>query len=155
MEANFTKLANGSLVPASEADAELLTKIKIGAIVKLKLTRMRNYKFHRKFFALVSFAFDYWEPAEIPDPRWPDIIPEKNMDRFRKDLIIRAGYYDATYRLNGDIRIEAKSIAFANMSEDEFEKLFSATIDVVLKEVCTQYTDEMLRGVVDQTLAFT
>ena len=155
MEANFTKLANGSLVPSSEADAELLTKIKIGAIVKLKLTRMRNYKFHRKFFALVSFAFDYWNPTEIPDPRWPDIIPEKNMDRFRKDLIIRAGYYDATYRLNGDIRIEAKSIAFANMSEDEFEKLFSATIDVVLKEVCTQYTDEMLRGVVDQTLAFT
>ena len=155
MEANFTKLANGSLVPASEADAELLTKIKIGAIVKLKLTRMRNYKFHRKYFALVSLAFDYWNPTELPDPRWPDIIPEKNMDRFRKDLIIRAGYYDATYRLNGDIRIEAKSIAFANMTEDEFEKLFSATIDVVLKEVCTQYTDEMLRGVVDQTLAFT
>ena len=142
-------------MPASEADAELLTKIKVGAVVKLKLTRMRNYKYHRKYFALIDFAFSYWTPTELPDPRWPDVVPEKNFDRFRKDLIIRAGYYDATYRLNGDTRIEAKSISFANMSEDEFEKLFSATIDVVLSDVCTQYTEEMLRDVVEQTLAFT
>jgi hypothetical protein len=41
------------------------------------------------------------------------------------------------------------------MDTDEFEKLFSAVIDVVLKDVCPQYSGDELRSIVDQTLAFT
>ena len=82
------------------------------------------------------------------------VCPQKNPERFRKDVIILAGYFDATYRLDGDVRIEAKSISFASMSEDEFEKLYSATIDVILKHVCTQFDGKMLDEVVEQALAF-
>ena len=158
VKANFLKLPNGSLVPASDADKELLDKIKSGQIVTLIYSRMRNYQFHKKWWALVSFAFDYWEPPEIePDPekKWmKSVTPEKSMERFRKDLTIMAGYYDATYRVDGSVRIEAKSISFGSMSEDEFEKLYSATVDVVLKHVCTQFTGKMLDEVVDQVLSF-
>lgn len=152
------KLPNGALVPASEEDQVLLGKIKAGRVVKLKYTRMRNYQFFKKWWALVSFAFDYFDPPELqPDAeeKWKKkVTPEKNLERFRKDITILAGYYEAHYRVNGETRIEAKSISFSSMSEDEFEKLFDATIDVILKHVCTQYTDEMLRDVVDQTLSF-
>ena len=82
------------------------------------------------------------------------VTPEKNFDRFRKDIIVLAGYYDATYRLNGDTRIEAKSISFGSMSEDEFEKLYSACVDVILQYVCTQYDGKMLDEVVEQAMAF-
>lgn len=158
MEGYFVKQPNGTLSPAYEADRELLSKIKIGSFVRLKLNRARNYKFHRKYFALVNFAFDYWTPPEFPDDpeqKWrKQVTPEKNFDRFRKDLTILAGHYEAYYRVNGEVRIEAKSISFGSMSEDEFEKLYSATIDVILKHICTQYTEEMLDSVVDQALSF-
>ena len=158
VEAKFLKLQGGHLVPASDEDKEVVDKIKTGEIVNLKFTRMRNYQFFKKWWALVNFAYDYWEPPELPeDPekKWlKHVTPEKNLDRFRKDLTILAGYHEATYRLNGDTRIEAKSISFSSMSEDEFEKLYSATVDVVLKHVCTQFTGEMLDQVVDQAMSF-
>jgi len=138
MEAFFVKLPNGTLMPASDHDRELLSKIKAGQPVKLKLTRVRNYDFHRKFFALMNFAYDYWDADER----------DKNFDRFRKDIIILAGYFERFTRLNGDERLEAKSIAFHNMSEDDFEKLYSKCIDVIIKYICTQYTGDMLRDTV-------
>ena len=140
-------------MPATDQDAEMLTKIKIGEIVSLSMKRMRNYRFHKKFFAMLNFAFDYWEPT-LEHNEW-GVVPERNFDRFRKDVIILAGFYDYSYRLNGETTLEAKSISFASMSdEDEFEKLYSACVDVILKHVCTQFDGDMLDSVVDQTMAF-
>ena len=157
-EANFIKLSGGQLIPASDHDKEIIDKIKAGEVVNLKFTRVRNYQFFKKWWALVNFAFDYFEPPELSvdaKEKWKkNVIPEKNLDRFRKDLIILAGYYEAYYRVDGSVRIEAKSISFGSMSEDEFEKLYSATVDVVLKHVCTQFTGEMLDRVVDQAMSF-
>ena len=139
-------------MPATDQDAELLTKIKAGEIVSLTFKRMRNYLFHKKFFAMLNFAFDYWEPTETHS-KW-DVAPERNFDQFRKDVIVQAGFYNASYRLDGDITLEAKSISFASMSEDDFEKLYSSCVDVVLKHVCTQFDGDMLDSVIDQTMAF-
>jgi hypothetical protein len=156
VEAFFIKTPVSTFMPASEHDRGLLSKIKIGQPVRLKYTQVRNYQFHKKYFALLNLAFDYWEPPEGGmGSAWKDKIDiEKNFDRFRKDIIIRAGYYEATYRLNGDIRFEAKSIAFGNMSEDEFEELYTKTIDVIVKHVLEGYSDEMLRSVLEQVEAF-
>ncbi len=133
MEAHFIKSGPYSLQCASDADAALLTKIKAGEVVKLKLTRPRNYLFHKKFFALLNFAYDYWEPKSSFN-KW-GVEATKDFDRFRKDVIVLAGLYDCTYRLNGDTRFEARSISFGSMSEDEFEKLYSACVDVILHYV--------------------
>ena len=151
MEAFFTKLPNASFIPASEDDAELLSKVKVGETVRLTLVRPRNIKFHKKFFALINLAFDYWEPPKHGEgSAWSEKMPiERNVERFRKDVTIMAGYYDATYRLNGDVRFEAKSISFGSMSEDDFEKLYSKVIDVIINRVCTQYTEYQLRKQVE------
>ena len=155
MEALFTKLPNASFIPASEDDAELLSKVKVGETVRLTLVRPRNIKFHRKFFALMNLAFDYWTPPKHGEGSACKIPIERNLDRFRKDVTILAGYYDATYRLNGDVRLEAKSISFGSMSEDDFEKLYSKVIDVIINRVCTQYTEyEMRKQVEDLVLGF-
>ncbi|MFV9511928.1 DUF1367 family protein [Pseudomonas aeruginosa] len=44
------------LVPATEADRETVQKWKAGQVVHGKFTRMRNAKFHGKFFAMLDFG---------------------------------------------------------------------------------------------------
>ncbi|VFT07826.1 phage D3 protein [Pseudomonas aeruginosa] len=60
-ELAFIRTAQG-LVPATEADRETVQKWKAGQVVHGKFTRMRNAKFHGKFFAMLDLAWEYWEP---------------------------------------------------------------------------------------------
>lgn len=146
------------LMPAHDNDRELLKKIPPGKPVKVKVTQVRNYAFHCKFFALLNLAYDYWEPPEGKATKLMKLIkiaPEKNFDRFRSDIAILAGYYTATYRLNGDVRLVAKSISFGSMSEDDFEELYTKTIDVIVKHVLKEYDGDMLRNIIEQVEAFT
>ena len=154
MDLVMLKTPSGALVPGDSEATEALRKIKTGKALRMSATRMRNYEFHKKFFALVNFAYEHWEPGDLPDARWDGVQPEKTFDRFRKDLIILAGFYDATFRIDGSTRIEAKSISFASMSQDDFDRLYSATIDAVLKHILTHYEREELEEVVLQLLAF-
>ncbi len=158
MEAHFIKHPGGAFVPASDEDKEFADKIGAGEVVKLKFTRMRNYQFFKKWHSLVRLAFDYWEPPELPDdpekPWMKEVTLQKSYERFRKDITIRAGYFYATYRLDGTVRIEAESIAWGSMTEETFEKLYSATIDVVLGQIYMNYTEEMLESLVDQVMAY-
>jgi len=62
------RTANG-LVPATEADRELVQKWKAGQVVHGKFARMRNAKFHGKFFAMLDLAYEYWEPKGGLVPR--------------------------------------------------------------------------------------
>lgn len=142
----------GGFMPQDDDSCEALSVIGLGKVIRVKFTQPRNLKFHRKFFALVNFAFSHWEPGELEDTRWTGVVPEKSKGRFRKDLIIMAGYYDATFRIDGTTRIEAKSISFARMGQEEFDKLYSSVINVVLKKILTNYTREDLDRVVDQLL---
>ena len=50
-------------VPASEDDREAVAGIKVGETIHGEFARMRNPAFHRKFFALLNMAYDYWEPT--------------------------------------------------------------------------------------------
>ncbi len=144
-------------MPAQDSDRVLLKGIALGKPVKVKVTQVRNYEFHKKYFALLNLAFDYGEPPEGKADKLMKVIkisPEKNFDRFRADVTILAGYYTATYRLNGDVRLEPKSISFSAMSEDEFEELYTKTIDVIVKHVLKNYDGDMLREIMNQVEAF-
>lgn len=147
-DAFFIKVSSTTLVAASDHDTELLKHIKQGQPTRLIFKRVRNYEFHKKFFALLNLAFDYWEP----DPG--NQVGEKNFEQFRADVIILAGFYEQYVRLDGSTRVVPKSISFANMSEDEFEKLYEKVIDVIIKYALKNYTGEMLKQIVDQVEAF-
>ncbi len=57
------------LVPATEADRETIQNWKAGQVVHGKFTRMRNARFHGKFFAMLDLAWEYWEPVGGLVPR--------------------------------------------------------------------------------------
>ena len=144
------------LMPAHASDEELLKKIPIGRPINCKITQPRNIKFFRKYWAMMHEAFDLW----VPQPKAHKLLSiidadiQKNFDRFRDDITILTGHYIATYRLNGDVRYEAKSIAWKSMSEDEFAEFYTHTIDILVEYVQTHYTDEQLRNALETIEAF-
>jgi hypothetical protein len=145
----------GALVPATDEDAEALRKVKAGAAVRVEVKQIRNYKFLQKWFTLAKYAFDIWS-ERMPPMEYKGQPVRPSFDRFRKDLIILTGNYDATYNARGEVRLEAKSISFASMGEDDFEKLYSKTIDVILQKLLggSTMTEEQLRAHVDTVLAY-
>ncbi|WXL23933.1 DUF1367 family protein [Ectopseudomonas mendocina] len=50
------------LVPATDADRELISKWKHGQVIHGEFRKMRNAAFHNKFFAMLDLAWEYWEP---------------------------------------------------------------------------------------------
>ena len=148
-DAFFIKVSSTTLVAASDHDAELLKHIKLGQPARMIFKRVRNYEFHKKFFALLAFAYDHWTPPE-------NFVGEKNREMFRADIIILCGFYHQWIRLDGSTRTVPKSIAFQNMAEDEFEKLYGKAIDVIVRHVQMeyQYDPDTLRAVVEQVEAF-
>ena len=112
----------------------------------------RNYKFLQKFMVLMQYSFDNWEPDQVT---YKGEIVAKEFNRFRKDITIMAGHHYTTFDFNGNVHLHAKSIAFGSMEEEDFEKLYSAVIDVILKKVLTNYSREDLDEVVRNILSFT
>ena len=145
------KTSNGSLIPADEDSAEAIRKQKIGQGFVVNLKKVRNIRFHRKFFALLNYAFDTWEPEGKTYKGQP---VSKNFDQFRKDITILAGFYETAIRLDGTVRVTAKSISFANMDEIEFEQLYSKVIDVLLSRVFIGQTRADIDVVVNNLLAY-
>ncbi len=139
-------------VPANADAQEVHAKFKMGEYANGDFTKMRNPAFHRKYFALLNIGFDNFEPPEI-DTKWGK--PQKNFDTFRKNIAILCGFGEPVFNIDGTYKIEAKSISFANMDNTEFSKLYSETIDVLIKRVYgAEMTPEKLDEIVQQYLGF-
>ena len=136
MEAWVAKAPNEHLVPADDTSRAALNKIKIGEKVKIKFTRHRNYENHKRFFAFLKTTFDMQEHFT-------------EMEHYRRWLIMKAGYYYTIVAPNGNTIFMPQSISFDAMEEPEFQELFSACIDVFLRELGKGITEDELRRVID------
>jgi len=150
-EVVLMKTPGGVLAPFDEEAARFIEKMKAGAGVRVKVTKIRNLPFHRKFFAMLDVGYDAWEPEEKV---YKGMVARKNRKKFRGDMIILAGYFDAVINFNGDTQLKPKSISFANMEQDEFEKLYSEVANVLLQKVLKNYTRADLDETVERILGF-
>lgn len=140
-----------SVVPVDAANADLFEALKPNAEYTAVFTQTRNIKFHRKAFALIKVAFD---ALEFPELEHKGRKVEKNLDQFRDDVTILAGYYDVIFNYAGEMRLKAKSWSFASMDETEFEAMYSRLIDAILGKILTHYTREDLDDQVTKILNF-
>lgn len=147
----FARKLYQSLVPSDFDGAEAMEKLKPSGIYKIVVSQPRNLLFHRKFFALLNAAYKAWEAPELEHR---GVKVTKNIERFRKDVIILCGYYDTVVNIDGELRLEAKSISFANMDQVEFDRLYSKAIDVILGKILTHYTRKDLDEQVNRILGF-
>lgn len=153
MEILMLKSPSGSLVPMGEDQVEQLKRLKSGAVIKCNISVMRNGPFFRKWWSLVKMAFDLASERMTPrQHKGVDVLP--CFEEFRKDITILAGYYDATYRYDGTLKLRAKSLRWDKMTDDEFERLYSATIDAILQKVLPGLDPRELQNAVDMTLSY-
>ena len=121
----LVKTSSGSFIPANNSDHELCKKIRAGDSVVAELTVPRSLGFHKKFFALVRYTFHHMNEDLV------DKFPSE--EALRLELILQAGYWSKHVTMGGKEVIYPQSIRFDKMDQHEFEKLYSAVLDVVLK----------------------
>lgn len=139
-----------ALVPADDEAAQWLLKKKDNVVIRGEFAEFRNYRYLQKFMVMVQLGFDAWEPEQVINGK----PVEKNFDRFRKDCTIAAGFYDLVVNIKGNAKAEAHSISFGKMGEEEFDKVYSAVLNVLLKEILSNYTREDADRVVDELMGF-
>jgi len=126
-----------------------LVNMEPGELCEVHTLVPRNPRFHRKFFALLNIGFDAWEPSL----QHRGATVEKNFDEFHEEVTILAGHYIQTWTLDGEMRLRAKSISFAAMDDEEFERVYNAVANVLLSKVLTRYAGRAeLDAVVDRML---
>lgn len=112
------------LVPLEDDDYEVKKKLKIGETYSVEVKIARNVDFHRKYFSLISYAWEFLDEKEA------DTF--KTKENFRKYLEISAGHCDVIFhpRLQEFVEIP-KSISFAKMDNGEFTILYGRVKDVI------------------------
>ena len=112
------------LVPMYPDDYEERRKLKLGEVYTAEIKLMRNVDFHRKYFKLISLAWEYLNEKQQA------FI--KTKDNFRKYLEVAAGHCEPFYSRKLKEWVGApKSIAFEKMDEVEFEDLYNRIKDVL------------------------
>ena len=129
MKINTVKQPGGVLIPASDLEAEKMTKFKSGEMYEIDIKLTRNPAFHRKVFAFFNFCFEHWGSEN------ENLCEQGQFDAFRKDMTILAGYHKSFYGIDGSVRIEAKSLSYGSMNEEEFEKCYNALIQVAMQKL--------------------
>jgi hypothetical protein len=126
-----------------------------GEFFMLTYRKPRNYRFHKKLFAMLNLAFEHWNPAASRKRlTYKGVAIEKDFEQFREDITIQAGFYVAKYDSRGRVHLKAKSIAFDSMEEEEFERLYNAVRQVLLERVLKNYTPGDLDRVVEELQRF-
>lgn len=90
--------------------------------VKATLTRSRNIKHHRMFFALLNIVFE-------SQNQFPTL--EGMLDAIKIGL----GHFEEIHGLDGKIYVKPKSISFASMDQKSFEEFYNAAVNLILTRI--------------------
>ena len=141
MKISMIKMPGGSLTPASDIESEKMSRFKNVELYEVDIKLSRNIGFHRMTFKFFNHCFAYWNDIN-------EYIEERtSFDMFRKEMIVLAGYRNVYHTIDGGVRVEAKSISFSAMSQDEFEALYKALIRVAVSKIfvnCDIETEQKL-----------
>ena len=139
MELNLLNTAHG-LVPLYDDDFDEKKKLRVGQVYRANVKIPRNYRFHKKAFALLNAAWSLMD--ERKQASW------RSRDGFRAYLTVAAGYYDLYYnpRLQ-DFVEQPRSWSFDSMGEDEFNGLYERMKDVIYAVLGEKVTKEVFERV--------
>lgn len=123
------------LVPFGDDDYEEKKKLKVGEAYMVDVRIMRNVDFHRKYFAMIAYAWEYLNEVEVE--RF------KTKENFRKYIEITAGHCDVIFhpRLQEFVEIP-KSISFSSMDNAAFSDLYGRVKDVIFSIIGSRVSEE-------------
>jgi hypothetical protein len=115
-----------SFQPLHSEDFRKSLRLKEGDFLKIENWNERSVGFHKRFFAMLNCSINHF-PEDDKYDRF------RNINYLRKELLIYIGECEVTTNLMGQEHTSAKSISFRNMDQEKFEKIYSLTLDVLLK----------------------
>ena len=105
-----------SLIPIDDEGKEALDSIGQGEMVKVKITKSRNLRHHKKFFSMLHLVLDNQE-------KYP------TLRHLLTAVKIEAGWYeDAPIEVSGKLVYLPSSISFAKMDQLEFDMFYNDAI---------------------------
>lgn len=122
------------------ADGFELPRLKLGSVVKVKISRPRNAKHHRKFYALMNLIFQNQENYETLE----DLV---------NVIKIATGHCHVYRKRNGDPLPVPRSIAFHKMDQTQFDEFYAKVIKLVRENIIPGLDDTALRAEVEQMVA--
>jgi len=126
---------NYALIPVDNDGIKYVFNRTVGDILSCEIKIERNYHFLQKYFVLIKTMFDQQEHFD-------------SQESFRRWIQMKSGYYSTIVAPNGNTIFHADSISFDKMSEEDFAKLYSAVIDVFLKEFGRGQTENDLLQII-------
>lgn len=113
---------NRRLIPADALSAEMLDGMGKGEVVRAVITRPRNEKHHRKFFALMNVVFEAQD-------RYP------TMDHLLRAIKIGVGLYELIPLTKTQTVIEVGSISFASMDQAAFTQFYDRVVKLIVTKI--------------------
>jgi len=132
MKIKYIKQAGGVLVPASDLEADRMTRFKTGEMYEVEIKLTRNAKFHGMVFAFFTFCFNHWSAERT---HWKFQDEDMQYDNFRKELTKLAGFTVTVWNLDGSFTIEAKSLSVGSMCQEEFSSCYKALIQAAMTHI--------------------
>lgn len=144
MKAAYRKTAAG-LLPCCDEGEKIWKKLELGQLCMVELTRGRNYDNHTRFFRLRNETFDiqdefvceelwrkqllimagHFEMVIVPKPEWWEWM-NKYLLKYLKGPHIQKVIDQLDEALG--VQLQAKSMAFDQMDEIAFRKMFSSAV---------------------------
>lgn len=113
-------------IPVRPYDIDEFKKCKTGQEFLLVIRFIRSPEFHRKYFAMLRFAYQ-----NLPE-KFAGTYPTSEL--FRKTVQVMAGEYDRTWNLDtGEEIVMPKSIAYESLDNAQFSSLYDRVCDVLLR----------------------
>ncbi|MFP2768062.1 DUF1367 family protein [Oceanisphaera sp. KMM 10153] len=132
MRVEVIKAPGGTLIPACDSEAERMRRFANGGQYTIELKATRNPRFHRKMFAFFQFCFQHW----CADQAGMEFADESTQfDTFRRHLTVLAGFREVSYTIDGRVRVEARSLSYGAMDDEEFERCYKAMIGAAIAHI--------------------
>lgn len=123
----YCKVTASGLVPMYNSDYEAKHQLHEGEEVLCHIAKPRNYRFHKKFFALVRLTFD-----NLPE-RLQQMLSVRSEEDMLDCIKMDLGLYTTQYHAGRQI-VKLGSISFAAMDNTEFESFYNRTITLILNK---------------------
>jgi hypothetical protein len=131
----------GGLVPYNDNAKELIEQSSRGEIFAFDNKTYRDLKFHRCYFSLLNFIYDY-----LPS-KFKETIPESRFYYFLKHL---KGEYEVIFTFkDGTTMVEYESISFGRMDQNRFKEYIREQLPWIYENVIgLYYKGDMYTGII-------
>jgi len=128
---NLKKTMQG-FIPCDEESVKTFNKLNEGVDIFVEFKPRRNYRLHKKYFALLNAVI-------INQQHY------KTVDNLHEVVKFKAGYYETIIPLEGDPFLKTKSISFHSMDNMEFESFYNVALDECIALVGDEAIEEIIR----------